>query len=1230
MGIEFSRKDLTAAGFTEEEVSEYEKAQGESSFISKAGSNASRLAGVLVGTANAPLAFIKGAMNADIANPEEFKNMSFPGKMATQVAGGMESAFRSATKKGDWGEDYDTYYKARTGGRTLEQDFGTGGSMLLKMGLDLAMDPLFGPALALDLGKKGIRSIPEFARYLHKGTTPAGAELRALTEGLPVVNTAKLTEAELLEINTASDAERTAAVQRLRDTLSGRQADLLKAADDEAAAVYGYSTLHGTVPDDPGITTRLAKYQEAVREDKIAAEQIRSFEASLGDVDGPVVNMGVPKPGTYVPSLSAKPAGTEHLAGGVAGMDIDEEGNLTFDIKNGLLGMAAGVGAKGILAKSSAAKIESGMFRQVTSGAESESVAKVAAMYDKTVAARAAREALTWSKAKDFLIRGFVDQSGNLKREAMAVDPLFGHEMVIQQELHAGSSAIASNMNEQYQRAIFRGLSSNEQELLNSVIQSKRIIAIDEYKGLGAVKHPDGLTGVEHIDFLTEMEKKLPRGVYADLEARANLYFDAMQEQLGYRLKEGLINQDQYAELSKHIYSPRQFMQHLDDSMTAVRGGKKISVSERGDIKALDEGSIELLENNAQRLLQYNVNMTQDMISRNKANKTLLDFVEANPGNGIAMEAKIVGATKAGAPIYADTPAGHELVRLFVDGKERLLHMPEDMAKGWITADPLMNHTLSTIVQWLTGTKLVKAFATGYNPAFALSNIPRDVALVWGTTDQYSKHLPIAFGQLARDFAAVAGDVMKRTGRVLDYVNEGGGTELLTYYGRLSQAGEIGEKVNTLGKVLGWVGETSEIWTRIALRERAMRNGLSPREATWQARHYLDFSQGGNIAKAFDNAMPYLNAGIQGTRSIFRYAAAEPGQFAYKMGQLGAVSMGLYMANYMTNRETWEAISDRDKEANFIITTPFSYTDKEGQLRRYYVKIPKDQGQRAFCTLFEGLMEAYYEEKVPGKRMAMALGEFVGMGSMPPALSALLAYAGNKDSWNWQDVWRGPKDIEPGEEYTADTHPLAVAAGQITNLSPERGSKALGAIMPPNNAWVGLVGGGLRAITDSFNPKMETETLEQMLMSNPSIRRFLSATSEINRYRSDIDQAKTEEVTRRFKQARDLDKLTTAYFQNKDQGVRDKIYDYIENAPAEDQDRLTKRVMRHSQTAQLPDGSWWRSVGGLPTPARAAAFIKRFESESPVGQSRMLELADKVPGFTSDGFIEAAVALKRQ
>jgi len=52
--------------------------------------------------------------------------------------------------------------------------------------------------------------------------------------------------------------------------------------------------------------------------------------------------------------------------------------------------------------------------------------------------------------------------------------------------------------------------------------------------------------------------------------------------------------------------------------------------------------------------------------------------------------------------------------------------------------------------------------------------------------------------------------------------------------------------------------------------EQAYKNKDITREATFAARDYMDFGQGGGIAKALDNAIPYLNASIQGTRGMFR------------------------------------------------------------------------------------------------------------------------------------------------------------------------------------------------------------------------------------------------------------------------------------------------------------------------------------------------------------------------
>jgi hypothetical protein len=1236
---------------------------------SPVGSAVNRTAGIVVGAANAPLAFIKGAMNAQTQNPEEYNKAGILQQTWLSLGGGLESAARSIGTKGDWGEEYDKYYQHKTGS-TMDKDFGAS-APIVKFGLDLMMDPLFGPALAKDLAVKGVRSIPEFAKYLSRGEIPLGAKEVVKLPSQTMADLQKLYSVEAAEkvaADSAAQAERAAAGQRLVETLNAKVNERLgtmvsnadhnvvtydpiatKSMVDEMQGLDDFSKrLLETTDDTAG--RYMVKPYESTTIDAERAAQPKMFEGSspfvsldernpelakelenfLARNTGEKVSTetqhlgyGGPEPVIVTPGAKATPSGPVTLksaSGLAAGMDIDEEGNLTYDIKNGLLGTAGVAGGLKLFGKSRAAQQQGGLFSKVFANHPNlpQSAKDVGAMYDLAAEEMAKKTAITWEKVKSKFVTGALDVSGNIKDAVMKVDPDFGKQMVMRRDLVAGASSRASNMIEEYRGMVFDGLSGDEKTILDSIIQSKRTAGIDDYKGLGAEKHPMGYGGVEHMDFMDSLEKTLPKEVYADLHARADLYFEAMQEQLKMRFDEGLLSKEAYTDLSKHRYSPRWFMQHLEDSRTSIHG--RISPPEK-HIKALEGGSENLLWNNAEDLLSQTVYRTQDLIFKNRANKALHEFAQVAPQSGIAREAKVVRYTKDGKAVFEDAPGGHSKVGVFVDGERKEIIMPNKFADEWVVSDPLVSHGMAEFLQWMTGTKIVKLLATGINPAFALRNMPRDIALVWQSTHEYSKHMPIALGQMAGDFATVAPDVFKRTGRVKDYVNEGGGMNLLSHYGRLSGTGNIGGKIDDLQKVLGWVGETSEIWTRMALRERALKNGKSAEEATWIARRYLDFSQGGNVIKGLDNALPYLNAGIQGTRSLFRAAKEAPGEFAWKSAQLGMLAGGLYLANQSINPEAWKQVSDRDKEANFIITTPLSYTDSANQTRYLVVKIPKDQGQRVFTSFVESLMAHQFEGKYPTEQQLLAIGDLASFGSWPPVVSAAMAYMGNKDSWTMDDVWKGPK-VNPGEEYTQDTAPAFQAMGNL-GISPERAQRAVGKLIPQNNLFVGLVGGGLSFILNQFSDKDKVRTTNEMVFANPSVRQFVTSTSPYGEYRMDIERLKLDENTRRYQQTREIDNMSEAFFKTQDPTRGQKIMDFIQSQPEADQDRLIQRVERYSQTAQLPDRTWWVNVGALPTNAKAKAFLERFDKEDQLGKMRMVQLTQTVSGFKSDDFINA-------
>lgn len=914
--------------------------------------------------------------------------------------------------------------------------------------------------------------------------------------------------------------------------------------------------------------------------------------------------------------LFGKPTEMQAFVGAGYGVEQDENGNVTVDPVKAALGMLGGFAATQI-------KFKPQSFNELAKNM-SPDAQKVASMYADTMQARIDREATTFSKVRNSFVRMVTDVGGNLKREVKNIDPVFGKEVEIRKSLAAGASSKASNINQTYHDLIFKDLSVQDYEVMGSIINSKRTAHIDDYKGIGTVEHSRGLTGVEHLSYMDELEKADPVK-FADLNARVDLYNDAMHEQLKAGFDEGLYSKEAYDDLVTHFYSPRKYLQHLDD--VDFQTGSKLSVPEGSVIKSLDEGSVELMETRPDLLLAEVVNRRQSQIFNNKAARALYDFADVNPGNGIAEVAKIVKYTDDGKPVYETTPGGFQKVKMMENGEQKEILMPNEFAQEWVKNDPLINQSLATILRWGSGSTVLKAGATGYNPVFALANMARDLAQVWGVTTEYSAHAPVALMQLARDLNAVKGDVFKRSGRVMDYINEGGGMELLTYYGRFKGQGEIGEKLDNVGKLLGWIGETSEIWTRVALRERALRNGKSAEEATFIARNYMDFNQGGNVAKALDVGLPYLNAGIVGTRSVLRAAKESPATFAYKMAQLGVLASGLYFANMSVNPEVYKNVLDRDKEGNFIITTPLSYTDSDGIPRDAFIKIPKSQGQRVITTFFEAALAKIYEGKYPTQQMVQAIADFANSSFIPPSVAATLAYFGNYDAWTMDQVWKGSK-VPASSEYNTDTNPLSVGLGQATGTSPMRIEAAFNKLVPSNNFFVGLVGGGIRAITNAFDPITEKKTLTEMALSNQAIKRFVSQTSPMNQYRLEHEEIKTKEVGRRFEQARELDKISDSYFKTRDPKTYQMIEQYIDAQPEEDQDRLIDRTNRHAQVAQLPDKFWWLSAGSMPPKARAEAFVKRWDEETINGRSRMIDLSGKINGFGGEDFVSEVDRIK--
>ncbi len=705
------------------------------------------------------------------------------------------------------------------------------------------------------------------------------------------------------------------------------------------------------------------------------------------------------------------------------------------------------------------------------------------------------QKTFTFEKFRKTFTNKIIDVSGTLKRKLVEQGGDSGKRVVIQHDVIAGASSEAKRQYGVAEKSIWRGLSKSENEVLNYVIEGRRIIAIDKYKK--DVKHPLGTTGKQQKAFIDS----LPKDIKEKLVAKADKYFEETKKQPEKLRDAGIITEESYQSIiEKGDYSPRWFIQHINPEKIHNMGGRKISVPDSG-IKALDEGSLRALEKDSNLLLAHTIAITEARIFRNNASKALYDFAQKNPDNTIVKIAKPIRVTKDGKAVYAPAPGGFEKISVVIDGVKKEMLMPTEMATEWVLRDPQINSQLANTIGWLSGAKVLRATATGLNPEFAITNFPRDIAHLWFVTREYSKHLPVSIPQLGIDLATVLTDAMTKKGRYIEYIKEGGGMDFLTHQGRIANPQQGVFKA--MQEFAGYLGETSEILTRLALRERAIKNNKSPQEATWIARNYIDFSQGGSWIKALDAGVPYLNAGIQGTRGIFRAFKENPKVATYKFAQIGTIAAALYTANKMINSDAYDAISEHEKANYWIITTPINGIDKKGNKRYLYFRIAKDHGQRAGAAIFEGLMAKSMGEEINIEQITQAAKSFLPYmptENLPPAMTAILGYYANKDFWRNKDIWNkywkrkeiGEKGVQ--EEYLPWTHPALVKGGQIFNFSPERMRYSLGQFFASNNVFVGLVGNGLRSIMDELPNQKEKELMDKINYDVPFLRRFLHFT----------------------------------------------------------------------------------------------------------------------------------------
>jgi hypothetical protein len=868
---------------------------------------------------------------------------------------------------------------------------------------------------------------------------------------------------------------------------------------------------------------------------------------------------------------------------------------------------------------------------------------------------------IDWAAKKRDFYSNWIDVSAELK--SLLEKTRKGDIAKKRLELVAGAHPEGIRIFTEYKKKIYgrkgkeKAMTYDEIVRFNDYVDSYRTVQIYKNKGV-RTKETKGVDPRKHIEWLKEFDKSEGRVEF--IKERAKEYFKAYDESLDFMLKEQLINAESHANLKKQgPYSPRRVMDYvLEDK--PKDSSRRISTKESGLKKMTEEGTAKIHEKDAHLLLaDYLVNV-YDKAFKNRADLALLDFAKSHKDNGIVRT----------WPNNKKAPVGYEKIYARRDGKYKAMIMKNEYSKQWVKSNPEISQAWANTVGWLSGTKILKAAATGYNPEFAIMNLPRDIFHAYFTADVYSSFAPKAAGQLLYDMGKVLPDVagvhpVKGTkamlsgkdyktvwnetfnfkGRRALYSEEGGMMGFLTGEGRIGEHGGPSPRVDLmkLQDIAQYVGTTSELWTRLAMRERGIKNGLEPWEATHAARNYLDFSQGGSKAKAADAFIPYLNPSIQGTRGVLRAFRKDWKKASWKATQIGTFATTLYLTNQALYPELMEQMSPTEAANNFIFGTPFKYRDKNNAIRPMYFRISKDQGQRLISGIFEGLAAKLTGKEFDTNQLwegAVSALPITPGSMLPPTLDAALGYMLNADIWRsvgqgkTQNIWAGD-DVKKSREFYDSTSPALKKLGSATGISPLRTKYAIDQLLVTNNNVLsGAVMFGLNEIFKDLSEEDQIKATEEIIMGYPGMRRLLKSTNPITKERKILDESRIVSNTKWLDVKRGLDKRSDKYWENPTPEGMKETRDYIARETKNDPfvgKSLLNRFMAGRVLHKLPDRRYWYELADIKDGrGRAYAFHYRWLEAKPSERKKLMLTMMKAPGVKSAKFMVTLGMLQRK
>ena len=561
-----------------------------------------------------------------------------------------------------------------------------------------------------------------------------------------------------------------------------------------------------------------------------------------------------------------------------------------------------------------------------------------------------------------------------------------------------------------------------------------------------------------------ELDRQFLEAKAPQFEEHAKVVQNYAQKLLDYSVDAGLISKESAARLKEQYpnYVPlNRVFNELEVVPSSFKPKGPASLSKQTVVQK-STGSLREIESPIASLMEK----TADAFMQGERNKTTQYLVEQHQ-----LEGNPFGLRKLKPDEKPSEGMGK--VELFRNGEKEIWETDPEIAAA---AKSLNVQQFGLLARILRKPSLVfKAGTTGVNPVFALMNLIKDTghALTLSKNSRGGA-LSTPFGLKQALKGGEFSDMLAREG-AMDSSFDPFREQFLKNVKEIRSDRDLASKIKFRANPLHIlkniedvinVGErTTRIAQAKAAYDAAIKAGLSPADAQIKAalaarKTTTDFYRKGEWGAVLNSVSPYLNAGIQGSRTLVRRLHESPGKTTAKIVALAAVPSALatlYNLNDPERKKIYADLNEKEKDDNIVIITPWASFNEKTKQWDGVIKIPKPQGISNLIRPMTKYIEHLHD--VDPQTVGSMAKEFLSAGTgavlpfepsvqglsnflIPPPLKGVAENLYNKDFYFNKPIVpdyidRQPsKDLPPERQTLPNTSFVANKVGQTLGVSP--------------------------------------------------------------------------------------------------------------------------------------------------------------------------------------------------